>query len=86
MLVRQGEAGTEVFLLLDGIVEVDVGGEVLAELGPGSIVGERSALDGGQRTATLRALTPLRVAVARADQLDPAALAELAAGHRHEDR
>jgi hypothetical protein len=85
-LIHQGEPGTEVFLLLDGIVAVDVDGEALAELGPGSIVGERSALDGGVRTATLRALTPLRVAVARVEQLDPAALAELAAGHRREER
>ena len=38
----------------------------LAELGPGAILGERAVLEGGRRTATLRAVTPVRVAVARA--------------------
>jgi hypothetical protein len=85
-LTRQGEAGTELYLLLDGVVSVEVDGEPLAELGPGSIVGERAVLEGGVRTSSLRATTPLRVAVARADQLDPAALAELASGHRREEQ
>jgi hypothetical protein len=43
-------------------------------------------LEGGTRTSTLRADTACRVAVARADQLDRDALAELAEGHRREDR
>ena len=85
-LTRQGEEGTELYLLLDGIVVVEVDGESLAELGPGSIVGERAVLEGGKRTSSLRAVTPLRVAVARADQLDGSVLAELAAGHRREDQ
>ena len=37
------------------------------------------------RTATLRAVTPVKVAVARGDELDPDALAELSKGHRHEE-
>ena len=43
-LVRQGEAGTEVFLILDGIFVVEVDGEEVAEIGPGAVVGERAAL------------------------------------------
>ena len=34
-LVRQGEAGTDVFLILDGIFVVEVDDEVVAEIGPG---------------------------------------------------
>ena len=85
-LVRQGEEGDELFLLLDGVVSVDVDGEQLAELGPGAVVGERALLEGGVRTSTLTARTPCKVAVARADDLDPAALEELREGHRREEQ
>jgi CRP-like cAMP-binding protein len=54
------------------------------EVGPGAILGERAVLEGGRRTATLRALTKCRVAVATADQVDHAALEELSAGHKRE--
>ena len=84
-LVRQGEEGDELFLLLDGVLSVDVDGERLAELGPGAVVGERALLEGGLRTSTLTALTPCKVAVARADEIDPDALAELRDSHRRED-
>jgi hypothetical protein len=84
-LVEQGQAGDELFLLLDGVLSVDVDGTALAEVGPGAILGERALLEGGTRTATLRALTPARVAVASAEQISPDALAQLATGHRRED-
>jgi len=48
-LVEQGDAGVEVYLLLNGVLSVDVDGEVVAELGPGAIVGELAAL--GERPA-----------------------------------
>jgi hypothetical protein len=86
LLTRQGDAGTELYLLLDGVVVVEVDDEPLAELGPGSVVGERAVLEGGLRTASLRATTPLKVAVARADQLEPAVLTRLASGHRREEQ
>lgn len=84
-LVQQGEEGDELFLLLDGVLSVEVDGERLAELGPGSVVGERALLEGGLRTSTLVAATPCKVAVARADELDPGALVELRESHRRED-
>lgn len=84
-LVRQGEEGDELFLLLDGVLTVEVDGEVIAELGPGSVVGERALLEGGRRTSTLTALTPCKVAMARADEIAPDALAELREGHRREE-
>jgi CRP-like cAMP-binding protein len=49
------------------------------------VLGERAILEGGTRTATLRAVTPAKVAVASADQLDRAALAQVSAGHRREE-
>jgi hypothetical protein len=83
-LVEQGDAGDTVFLLLDGVVAVEVDGEPLGELGPGAVLGERAVLEGGVRTATLRASTNCSVAVVLGDQLDPAVLAELGTGHRRE--
>jgi hypothetical protein len=85
-IVEEGDEGAEVFLVLDGMVAVEVGGEPLAQLGPGAVLGERALLEGGRRTATLRATTQCRIATIRGDQLDPALLAELASGHRREER
>ncbi|MFI5048182.1 MAG: cyclic nucleotide-binding domain-containing protein, partial [Acidimicrobiia bacterium] len=83
-LVEQGETGTDLFLVLDGVLGVRVDDEPVAELGPGAILGERAVLEGGTRTASLVATTACRVAVARADQVDRAALEQLAQGHRRE--
>ncbi len=83
-LLRQGDVGRELFLLLDGVLEVLVDGVPVAELGPGAVGGERALLEGGNRTSTLRARTRVRVAVATAEQVDTAALHELAEGHRRE--
>jgi hypothetical protein len=85
VLTKQDELGDEIFLLLDGVIVVEVDGQPLAELGPGAIVGERAVLENSPRTATLRAVTKVRVATATADQLDMDALAEVSRGHRREE-
>jgi hypothetical protein len=84
-LVRQGEPGTSVYLVLDGVVRVERDGEQLAEYGPGAMLGERAHLEGGVRTSTLAAVTDCRVASAEASQFDHEALVELSGGHRRED-
>lgn len=84
-LTTQGEEGKELFLLLDGVVRVEVDGERIAEYGPGSFHGERAVLEGGRRTSTLRAVTACKVAVVAADQVDRASLEELSTGHRREE-
>jgi hypothetical protein len=85
LLAEQGEPGSDVFLLLDGVLSVSVGGSELGELGPGAIVGERALLEHGRRTATLRAITDCVVAVAAVDQIDRDSLARLAEQHHRED-
>ncbi len=85
VLTGQGEPGDELFLVLDGVVSVDVDGTVLGEVGPGAVLGERALLEGGRRTSTLRAVTPVRVAVAPGDTVDVDALRELAKSHRREE-
>ncbi len=84
-LVTQGEAGTDVFLVLDGMLAVEVDGEAVAEIGPGAVVGERAAAEGGVRTATLRAATRVRVAQTAHDSMDQGDLGAVAATHHRED-
>jgi Cyclic nucleotide-binding domain len=78
-LIRQGESGTDVFLILDGMFVVEVDDRVVGEIGPGAVVGEKAGLNDGTRTATLWARTPGRVASVPNDALDPEALGTLAA-------
>jgi Cyclic nucleotide-binding domain len=77
-LVSKGDPGHELYLLFDGLLAVEIDGVTVTELGPGAVVGEVALLDGGRRTATLRAVTPCRVAAVPGDRIDHAALAELA--------
>ena len=84
-IFAEGEAADEIVLLLDGMVEVDVGGTALASLGPGSVLGERASLEQGRRTATVRALTSCRLVSYLAADLSPEDLRELATGHHRED-
>jgi hypothetical protein len=84
-LVTQGEPGAELFLLLDGVLTVLVDGEEVAEVGPGSILGERAGIEGGIRTSTLRARTPVRVAIAHLSDLQSDVLEDLSTHHRREE-
>jgi hypothetical protein len=84
-LVRQGDFGQDIYLVLDGVIRVEHDGERLAEYGPGAMLGERAVLEGGSRTATLVAVTRCRVAAVPAVQLDLSDLAELSTGHRREE-
>jgi len=84
IVVAQGHPGDDVFLLLDGVLAVEVDGNELGQLGPGTVLGERSALEGGRRTSTLRAVTACKVAVAPAASIDRQKLEQLSTGHRRE--
>ena len=84
-LVRQGDFGQDVYLVLDGVIRVERDEARLAEYGPGAMLGERAVLEGGTRTSTLVAVTRCRVASVPAVQLDLSDLAELATGHRREE-
>lgn len=85
VVTEQGAEENELFLVLDGVVRVEVDGERLAEYGPGSMHGERAVLEGGRRTSTITTVTPCTLAVASADQVDRDALVALSAGHRREE-
>jgi hypothetical protein len=84
-LFRQSDEATSVALILDGNFEVVVNDNVVGQIGPGTVVGERASLEGGRRTADLRAMTDGRVGEIDASRLDPDLLSELALGHHRED-
>ena len=84
-LVQQGQPGTDVYLVLDGIVRIERNGEPLAEYGPGAMLGERAGLEAGTRTASLVAATRCKVASVDGAQFEQAALQELSGGHRREE-
>jgi CRP/FNR family transcriptional regulator, cyclic AMP receptor protein len=59
-VVVEGEGAGRFFLILDGTAEVIAHGVHRAELGPGDAVGELALLDGGPRSATVKAIGDLR--------------------------
>ncbi|MGH7412877.1 MAG: Crp/Fnr family transcriptional regulator [Candidatus Rokuibacteriota bacterium] len=63
VLTRAGEPGDEFFLLIDGTARVEVSAEKRVLLHPGEFFGEMSLLDGGPRSATVVANTPVRLLV-----------------------
>ncbi len=63
ILTRADEPGDEFFLILDGTASVDVATETRGPLRPGAFFGEMSLLDGGPRSATIVAETPVRLLV-----------------------
>ncbi|WP_165495342.1 Crp/Fnr family transcriptional regulator [Actinomadura roseirufa] len=68
VLIRQGETGTEVFLLLAGRVKVSLVDEfgnsiLLAVRGPGQVLGDITLIDGERRSATVSAIDVCRVSV-----------------------
>ena len=81
-LVQQGQPGEELFLLFDGVLQVEIDGKPVTQVGPGAILGEMALLRDGRRTATLRAVTPCRVAVVPKDRIDRQAMEEIAKGRK----
>jgi len=64
VLMRQGSAGSEMVVLVEGRVSVERNGRSIGERGPGSVFGELSLLSEGPRTATVTAIEPCRIFVA----------------------
>jgi CRP-like cAMP-binding protein len=63
VLARSGASGDEFFLILDGSARVEVSPRKRSRLKPGEYFGEMSLLDGGPRSASVIAETPLRLLV-----------------------
>jgi len=76
VLAREGSAGREFYVILDGKASVSIGGRDVATLGPGDFFGEMALLDQGPRVATVTADSSMEVAV-----LDPREFSTLIEEH-----
>ena len=55
VLVAEGDPGDAFIVITSGSAIVEQAGRTIRELGPGDFLGEISLIDGGPRTATVRA-------------------------------
>jgi CRP-like cAMP-binding protein len=67
-LTRQGEAGRDFVMIMEGHASVARDGDEIAGVMEGSFVGELSLLDQTSQTATVTAMTPLRACVLNATE------------------
>lgn len=62
-LMRQGERGDELFVVIEGNLRVERDGDVIAHRGAGEFLGEIALVDEGPRSATVIAEGPARLLV-----------------------
>ena len=62
-MTRQGAAGREFFVLLEGTADVEKDGRKINALGPGDFFGEIALVSHEPRTATVTATSPVRTLV-----------------------
>ncbi len=63
VLIRQGELGDDLMILVSGQVNVERDGARVNTLGPGDFFGEIALIDHGPRTATVTTDSPSRLLV-----------------------
>jgi CRP/FNR family transcriptional regulator, cyclic AMP receptor protein len=59
-ICKEGESGVGLHVVVEGETKVQIGGRTRRRLGPGSFFGEVALLDGGPRSATVIAETPVK--------------------------
>ena len=62
-IFRAHDMGAEMYVLLEGQVELSIDGKALEVLGPGEPFGEMALIDQAPRVATAVAVTPCKLAV-----------------------
>jgi CRP-like cAMP-binding protein len=70
VLARQGQTGTECFVVVSGRAEVTRGGVRVGELGPGQFFGEMALLERQPRVASVTTTEPSTVLVMTAKAFD----------------
>ena len=68
-MTQEGAPVTRVYYLQDGEVDVDVGGQHIAKVGPDHFIGEMACLEQGPASATVRIAQPTRYFTIASDDL-----------------
>src|SRR5262245_24432556 len=76
VVMREGDVGTSLYIVVSGEVEVSAGGRLVQRLGPGEWFGEMAIVTGAKRSATVRIALDCRLLV-----LDDEAFGRLLARH-----
>ena len=63
VLIKEGAAGREFFVIIDGTVDVERGGKKIDALGPGDFFGEASLLTDKPRNATVKTTSDVQAVV-----------------------
>ncbi len=89
VITRQGEAGDAIYIVVEGFVEISVptsgkaAERALVQLGTGQVIGEMALVDGGPRSATVRALTtPTVIEVIRREAFETLCQEDTYIGYR----
>lgn len=61
VLFRAGEAGHDMYVVLEGVLEVRVGDKVVESASAGAMLGEMALIDDSTRTATVVATAPSKL-------------------------
>ena len=67
-ITHEGRHEGYFFVIIEGRVRIERGGQAINTLGPGAFLGEIALLDGGPRTATATAETACRLLTLRHDR------------------
>ena len=63
VIFEEYDMGSEMYVILEGEVELSIGSKVVETLGPGEPFGEMALIDQSPRTATAKAKTACKLAV-----------------------
>ena len=70
ILFQEGELAEVMYVLLEGTVDVVVGGTVVESAVAGTVLGEMAVIDGSPRSATAISTSPCRLVSVTAAQFD----------------
>lgn len=62
-LIHEGTFGEQFFMIVDGRVRIDRGGQTITTMGPGQFLGEIALIDKGRTTATATTEGPTKLFV-----------------------